>query len=91
MCQNWAKNLPGLNGIIIQYWTINPGGIYQVLYEPITGVDRFNVLAIQEFITISNFINGVHCTQVYLVAWSKIDNFIKIKHEQILIRYPLDP
>ena len=45
-------------------------------------------------ITISNFFNGVHCTQVnfvYLVNWSKIDNFIKTKHERILIRYPLDP
>ena len=40
------------------------------------------------FITISNFFNGVHCTQVYLVAWSKIDNFIKMKHEHLEIRYP---
>ena len=37
-----------MNGIVTQYWSIIPGGIYQVLYEPITGVDRFNVLAIQE-------------------------------------------
>ena len=37
-----------MNGIVTQYWTINPGGIYQVLYEPITGVDRFNELSIQE-------------------------------------------
>ena len=37
-----------MNGIIVQYWTINPGGIPQVSYEPITGVDRFNVLSMQE-------------------------------------------
>ena len=37
-----------MSGIIAQYWSIIPGGIHQVLYEPITGVDRFNVLSIQE-------------------------------------------
>ena len=37
-----------MNCIVTQYWSIIPGGIYQVLYEPITGVDRFNVLSIQE-------------------------------------------
>ena len=48
MCQNWAKNQPEVNGIIIQYWTINPGGIPQFSYKPITGVDRFNVLSMKE-------------------------------------------
>ena len=37
-----------MNGIVTQYWAIIPGGIYQVSYEPITGVDRFNVLSMQE-------------------------------------------
>ena len=37
-----------MNGVVTQYWSIIPGGIYQVLYELITGVDRFNVLSIQE-------------------------------------------
>ena len=37
-----------MNGIIAQYWSIIPWGIYQVLHEPITGVDRCNVLSIQE-------------------------------------------
>ena len=37
-----------MNGIVTQYWSIIPGGIYQVLYEPITGVDSFDVLGIQE-------------------------------------------
>ena len=37
-----------MNGVVAQYWSIIPGGIHQVLYEQITGVDRFNVLSIQE-------------------------------------------
>ena len=37
-----------MNGIVTQYWSMILGGIYQVLYEPITGVNRFNVLSIQE-------------------------------------------
>ena len=37
-----------MNGIIIQYWTINPGGIPQVSNEPIIAVDRFNVLSMKE-------------------------------------------
>ena len=39
---------PGLNGVIFHDWKIITGSIHQVLYEPITGVDRFNVLSIQE-------------------------------------------
>ena len=38
-----------MNGIVAQYWSIIPGDIYQVLHEPITGVDKFNVLSIQEW------------------------------------------
>ena len=37
-----------MNGIVTQYWSIIPGGIHQISYEPITGVDRFNVLSMQE-------------------------------------------
>ena len=37
-----------MNGVIAHYWSIIPGGIHQVLYKPITGVDRFNVLSVQE-------------------------------------------
>ena len=37
-----------MNGVVTQYWSIIPGSIHQVLYEPITGVDRFIVLSIQE-------------------------------------------
>ena len=43
-----AKNWTEVNGIVTQYWAIIPGGIYQVSYEPITGVDRFNILSMQE-------------------------------------------
>ena len=42
------QKCPGVNGIIFHDWKIIAGGIHQVLYEPITGVDRFNVLSIQE-------------------------------------------
>ena len=37
-----------MNGIVAQYWSIIPGGKYQVLYEPITGVDSFDVFGIEE-------------------------------------------
>ena len=33
--------------IVVQYWTIIPGGIHQDSYEPITGVDRFDVFGIE--------------------------------------------
>ena len=35
-----VQKCPEVNGIVTQYWSIIPGGIYQVLYKPITGVDR---------------------------------------------------
>ena len=38
----------GLNGIIFHDWGIITGVIPLSLYEPITAVDRFNVLSIQE-------------------------------------------
>ena len=37
-----------MNGIVVQYWSIIPRGIYQVLLEPITGVDNFDVFGIEE-------------------------------------------
>ena len=37
-----------MNGIVVQYWSIIPSGIYQVLLEPITGVDNFDVFGIEE-------------------------------------------
>ena len=42
-------------------------------------------------ITTLVFFYGVHCTQVkfvYLAIEAKIDNFIKMKHEHLEIRYP---
>ena len=33
-----------MNGVVTQYWSIIPGGIYQ----PITGVDSFDVFGIEE-------------------------------------------
>ena len=37
-----------MNGVVAQYWSIIPGGIHQVLHEPITGVDSFDVFGIEE-------------------------------------------
>ena len=37
-----------MNGVVAQYWSIIPGGIHQGLHEPITGVDSFDVIGIQE-------------------------------------------
>ena len=36
-----------MNGIVTQYWSIIPGGIYEVLYKTITGVDSFDVFGIE--------------------------------------------
>ena len=36
-----------MNGIVAQYWSIIPGGIHQVLREPITGVDSFDIFGIE--------------------------------------------
>ena len=37
-----------MNGVVAQYWSIIPEGIHQVLHEPITGVDSFDVFGIEE-------------------------------------------
>ena len=37
-----------MNGVVAQYWSIIPRGVYQVLLEPITGVDNFDVFGIEE-------------------------------------------
>ena len=37
-----------MNGVIAQYWSIIPGGIHQVLHEPITRVDSFDVFGMEE-------------------------------------------
>ena len=37
-----------MNGVVAQYWSIIPGGIHQVLHEPITEVDSFDVFGIEE-------------------------------------------
>ena len=52
-----------MNGIITQYWSIIPGGIYQVSYEPITGVDRSNVLSIQECSSAESGVNTLNMSQ----------------------------
>ena len=37
-----------MNGVVAQYWSIIPRGVYQVLLEPITGVDNFDVFGKEE-------------------------------------------
>ena len=37
-----------MNGVVAQYWSIIPRGVYQVLLEPITEVDNFDVFGIEE-------------------------------------------
>ena len=37
-----------MNGVVVQYWSLIPRCVYQVLLEPITGVDNFDVFAIEE-------------------------------------------
>ena len=37
-----------MSGIVTQYWSIIPRGVYEVLLEPITGVDNFDVFGIEE-------------------------------------------
>ena len=37
-----------MNGVVAQYWSIIPGGIHQVLHEPITSVDSFDVFGMEQ-------------------------------------------
>ena len=58
-----------MNGIVAQYWSIIPGDIHQVLYEPITGVDRFNVSSIQECNSADwNAESGVNTLNMYNIV-----------------------
>ena len=36
-----------MKDIVVQYWTINPGDIYQNTYKPITEDDNFYVFGIE--------------------------------------------
>ena len=42
-----VQKCPEVNSIVVQYWAIIPGGIHQNSYEPITGVDKFDVFGIE--------------------------------------------
>ena len=70
-----------MNGIVTQYWSIIPGGIYQVLYEPITGADIFNVLSIQECSSADwNAESGVNTLNMSQHCPVMISNSKKYKH-----------
>ena len=37
-----------MNGVVVQYWSLIPRGVYQDLLKPITGFDNFDVFGIEE-------------------------------------------
>ena len=37
-----------MNGVVVQYWSLIPRGVYQDLLKSITGVDNFDVFGIEE-------------------------------------------
>ena len=37
-----------MNGVVVQYWSLIPRGVYQDLLEPIPGVDSFDAFGIEE-------------------------------------------
>ena len=37
-----------MNGVVVQYWSLIPRGVYQDLLEPITGADNFDVFGIEK-------------------------------------------
>ena len=61
-----------MNGVVTQYGSIIPGGIYQVLYEPITGVDSFDVFGIEECSSADwNAESGVNLP-IVLMEWNRM-------------------
>ena len=56
-----------MNGVVAQYWSIIPGGIQQVLHEPITGVDSFDVFGIEECSSADSGVNTLNMSQHCLV------------------------
>ena len=62
-----------MNDVIAQYWSIIPGGIYQVLHKPVTGVDRFNVFGIEE------------CSSADMNAESGVNTLNMLQHCLVMI------
>ena len=62
-----------MNGVVAQYWSIIPGGIHQVLHEPITGVDSFYVFGIKE------------CSSAYWNAESGVNTLNMSQHCLVMI------
>ena len=58
-----------MNGIVAQYWSIILGGIHQVLHEPITEVDSFDVFGIGECSSADwNAESGVNTLNMYNIV-----------------------
>ena len=67
-----------MNGIVVQYWSIIPRGIYQVLHEPITGVDSFDVFGMEECSSaVWNAQSGVNLP-IMLMECNRMDNTVSV-------------
>ena len=65
-----------MNGVVAHYWSIIPGGIHQVLHEPITGVDSFDVFGIEECSSADwNAESGVNLP-IILMECNEMDNTV---------------
>ena len=67
-----------MNGVVAQYWSIIPGGIHQVLHEPITGVDSFDVFGMEECSSADwNAQSGVNLP-IILMECNGMDNTVSV-------------
>ena len=65
-----------MNGVVAQYWSIIPGGIHQVLHEPIMWVDSFAVFGIEECSSADwNAESGVNLP-IILMECNEMDNTV---------------
>ena len=67
-----------MNGVVAQYWSIIPGGIHQVLHEPITEVDSFDVFGMEECSSADwNAESGVNLP-IILMECNEMDNTVSV-------------
>ena len=67
-----------MNGVVAQYWSIIPIGIHQVLHEPITGVDSFDVFGMEECSSADwNAQSGVNLP-IILMECNGMDNTVSV-------------
>ena len=67
-----------MNGVVAQYWSIISGGIHQVLHEPITWVDSFDVFGMEECSSADwNAQSGVNLP-IILMECNEMDNTVSV-------------